>query len=131
MDAREIMVVGPDVDRREELVAALRRAGYKALGVSRLSDAIGATTEATPDVLAIDLHDPELDLPRLGRALAPGHSPEPETLDDMERRHIAAMLKYTGGNRRRTALLLGISRSTLLNKIRRYGLEVPPRSSPS
>jgi DNA-binding protein Fis len=32
------------------------------------------------------------------------------------------MLDHTGGNRRQAAILLGIARSTLLAKIRRYGL---------
>jgi DNA-binding NtrC family response regulator len=106
MEALEIIVVGHDVDRREALVAVLRRVGYRVLGVGRLTDAVVATAAGAPDVLAIDLHDPELDLPRLERAQTPGHSPEPETLDTVERRHIAAVLDYTGGNRRRAALLL-------------------------
>ncbi|NNG15537.1 MAG: hypothetical protein HKM89_03575 [Gemmatimonadales bacterium] len=131
MEALEIVVVGDDGGRREALVTALRRAGYRASGVARLADVAGITADGTPDVLAIDLHDPELDLQRLERALASGHPPEPETLDVVERRHIVAMLKHTGGNRRRAALLLGISRSTLLNKIRRYAIEVPPRSPTS
>jgi DNA-binding NtrC family response regulator len=128
MEALEIIVVGHDVDRREALVAVLRRGGYRVLGVGRLTDAVVATAAGAPDVLVIDLHDPQLDLPRLQRALTPGHSPEPETLDTVERRHIATVLDYTGGNRRRAALLLGISRSTLLNKIRRYGIELSPRN---
>ena len=131
MEALEIVVVGHDVDRREALVAALLRSGYLATGVGRLTDAVAATRAGAPDVLTIDLHDPALDLPRLARALVPGHSPEPETLDTVERRHIAAVLDYTSGNRRRAALLLGISRSTLLNKIRRYAIELPPRSPAS
>jgi DNA-binding NtrC family response regulator len=46
----------------------------------------------------------------------------PESLEAAEARHIAAVLRHAGGNRRRAALLLGIARSTLLAKIRRYGL---------
>lgn len=48
--------------------------------------------------------------------------PAPETLDAAESRHIGAMLRYTRGNKRKAALLLGIARSTLLSKIRRYRL---------
>jgi DNA-binding protein Fis len=33
------------------------------------------------------------------------------------------MLRHTAGNRRKAAHLLGISRSTLLNKVRKYGLD--------
>lgn len=47
----------------------------------------------------------------------------PGTLAEMEREHIARALAWTGGNRREAARLLGVARSTLLAKIRRYGLE--------
>jgi DNA-binding NtrC family response regulator len=48
--------------------------------------------------------------------------PAPERLDVAEARHLRAVLQFTGGNKRQAALLLGIARSTLLAKIRRYGL---------
>ena len=44
------------------------------------------------------------------------------TLLDAERQAVADALRATGGNRRRAAELLGIARSTLLEKIRRFGL---------
>lgn len=47
----------------------------------------------------------------------------PSTLAIAERRHIIAMLRHTGGNKRQAAHLLGIARSTLLAKVRRYGLD--------
>lgn len=47
----------------------------------------------------------------------------PESLADAEARHIAKALAWTRGNRRDAARLLGIARSTLLAKIRRYGLD--------
>jgi Nif-specific regulatory protein len=46
----------------------------------------------------------------------------PLTLAEVERRHILATLKSTNGNKSQTAQLLGIERSTLDRKIRRYGL---------
>ena len=49
------------------------------------------------------------------------------TLTDMEREAIQRCLFQTGGNRQRTAELLGISTRTLLRKIRDYGLEDPLR----
>lgn len=48
--------------------------------------------------------------------------PAPETLDAAEARHLRAVLRFTDGNRRQAALLLGIARSTLLAKVRKYGL---------
>jgi Nif-specific regulatory protein len=47
---------------------------------------------------------------------------KPTSLADMERRHILATLKATGWNKSQTAQLLGIERSTLDRKIRRYEL---------
>ncbi len=50
------------------------------------------------------------------------HIYEPLTLSEVERRHIVATLRQTGWNKSRTARILGIERSTLDRKIRRYGL---------
>jgi len=47
----------------------------------------------------------------------------PMTLDALERAHIERTLRHHGGNRTRTALELGISRATLINKIKRYSLD--------
>jgi len=47
----------------------------------------------------------------------------PESLEEVERRHIWLMLRHHGGNRSRSARDLGIARTTLLQKIARYGLE--------
>jgi len=51
-----------------------------------------------------------------------GASFNPASLSDVERQHIQAMLDHTGWNKSRAASLLGIERSTLDRKIRRYGL---------
>ena len=75
------------------------------------------------DTLVLDLRAPDLDLARLREALAPARPAEPDSLEQAERRHIALALGHTGGNKRRAAQLLGISRSTLLHKVRKYRLE--------
>lgn len=46
-----------------------------------------------------------------------------ETLEQLEQRHIRAVLEACGGNRTQAAERLGIHRETLYNKIRRYGLD--------
>ncbi len=48
--------------------------------------------------------------------------PSPESLEGAESRHIGAVLRFTAGNKRQAALWLGVARSTLLAKIRKYGL---------
>jgi two-component system response regulator AtoC len=50
-------------------------------------------------------------------------SGEARTLADVERDHIVQMLVSVRGNRSEAARLLGISRSTLIEKIKRYGIE--------
>jgi Nif-specific regulatory protein len=47
----------------------------------------------------------------------------PASLADIERRYILATLQHTNWNKSRTANILGIERSTLDRKIRRYALE--------
>ncbi len=47
----------------------------------------------------------------------------PLTLEELERRHIRATLAATGWNKSQAAQILGIERSTLDRKLRRYGLK--------
>ncbi|MEO7993932.1 MAG: helix-turn-helix domain-containing protein, partial [bacterium] len=42
------------------------------------------------------------------------------TLEEVERQHIQKVLELTGGNQTRAARLLGIARSTLINKLKVY-----------
>jgi len=42
------------------------------------------------------------------------------TLDEMERRHIARVVQLESGNVDRAAVQLGVSRSTLYQKLKRY-----------
>jgi DNA-binding NtrC family response regulator len=65
-----------------------------------------------------------LSLPELAGPAAP----TPVTLADAERAAITDALALTGGNRVHAAQRLGIARSTLLEKIKRLGIE-EPRSS--
>jgi Nif-specific regulatory protein len=57
-----------------------------------------------------------------GMSLGPAGRSEPSSLADMEREHILHTLNQTGWNKSRAAIILGIERSTLDRKIRRYDL---------
>jgi len=48
-----------------------------------------------------------------------------ESLADLERRHVAAVLESTGWNITRTAEILQVDRVTVYNKIKKYGLRKP------
>lgn len=126
-DQRSVLVVGHDAGRLHQAVQALRASGYVVGNEQRGAAAAAALVQAgplAPGLMVLDLTLPELDRQRLRQALGDAEA-APESLDDVERRHIAAMLRHTGGNRRRAAQLLGLARSTLLAKIRRYHLETP------
>lgn len=99
-----LLVSDPAREDVAALVAALRAGGHFV--------ATGAGAAPPPDVPAA----PDF---VIADAAA---QPVPESLEAAESRHIAAMLRHTGGNRRQAAILLGIARSTLLAKIRKYGL---------
>lgn len=58
--------------------------------------------------------DPVQDMPEIK---------ETKTLEALEREHIAKTLKFTQGNKGETCRLLGISRPTLRQKIKKYGLK--------
>jgi two-component system response regulator HydG len=63
--------------------------------------------------------------PALRDAAAPQGGRAAGTLEDLERRRILEVLRDTGGNKKLAASRLGIHRSTLYAKLRRFGLEEP------
>jgi len=61
-----------------------------------------------------------------GKAGARGHGGSPCTLENREREHIETTLVDFGGNLRRTARILGVTRQNLEHRIRRLGARRPP-----
>jgi len=59
--------------------------------------------------------EPSVEIDRVG----------PLSLEQIERRHIANVLRHTAGNVSQTARILGIDRVTLYNKMRKYSLKRP------
>ena len=69
-------------------------------------------------------HGPILQPADLGLTLRGEEIPaHPASLAEVERRHIAAVLKHTGGNVTQAARILDIDRVTLYNKIHKLGLK--------
>jgi DNA-binding NtrC family response regulator len=123
MPPLHLLLLSRGPERRDALMAALRDAGHQVVSARDAPAAAEAIGAAGFDAVVLDLAWPELEPARLREALAPSEAVEPDSLDAAERRHIALTLRYTGGNRRRAAQLLGISRSTLLHKVRKYDLD--------
>jgi DNA-binding NtrC family response regulator len=123
MPPLHLLVIAADSERRLALSQPLRTAGMAVFDTG--DPAVGAESLAVPgfDAALVDLSLPSMDVSALRAAIAPGIPAPPDSLADAERRHIARTLRHTGGNRRHAALILGISRSTLLHKIRKYRLE--------
>jgi DNA-binding NtrC family response regulator len=122
MKPPQILVALADPSRRGDLVRLLREVERSPLIVGSAEAAAEALT-ADVNMVLLDLSLPDLDLAALRRALSPAFQ-EPDSLDAAERRHLALVLRHTAGNKRKAAHILGISRSTLLNKVRKYRLEV-------
>jgi len=99
-----LLVSDPQRDDVVALAQALRVAGH--VVVSGEVDTVPPDVAPAPEFVVTE-----------GAAL-----PAPESLEAAESRHIAAVLRFAKGNRRQAALLLGVARSTLLAKIRKYGL---------
>jgi carbamoyl-phosphate synthase large subunit len=94
--------VGPSIDRAPEVLDALHDSLVRRRR-SREPVPVGASSTLRP-----------------GSRFGTG--PRTVTLQEMEIRFIREALERTRGNKRRAARLLGISRSTLYGKLRRYGL---------
>ena len=122
MKAMTILVMHRDPDLREELVSLLRGGGYTTLAVDSAVSA-AAHLDGEVDAVLVDLKQADVDRDALVQALTRPGVAEPDSLEAAERRHLSLVLRHTAGNKRRAALILGISRSTLLNKVRKYRLE--------
>jgi Fis family transcriptional regulator len=117
-----VLVVDGDSERRQVILTLLRQAGHQ-VAVTDGAASGQAIELRSYDLLVLDPALPSLDFDALRQAISSAASAMPDSLEDAERRHLALMLRHTSGNKRKAAHLLGISRSTLLNKVRKYGLE--------
>jgi len=91
-----------------------------------------ASILVAPDSALLPTHLPSL---RVGTDFSLSHSPvakteeqafTPTTLDEVERQHLEATLRFHQWNLQATARDLGISRDTLYRKIEKYNLSPEP-----
>jgi DNA-binding NtrC family response regulator len=122
MKPLHFLVLARDAERREQLVALLRKSDHQAVGAADQQSAAQAIESGGFDGMLLDLDRPDLDVGALCRVISPATASAPDSLEAAERRHLAIVLRHTAGNKRQAAHLLGISRSTLLNKVRKYRL---------
>jgi DNA-binding NtrC family response regulator len=122
MKPARILVLDKSNQRREALSALLRTADHYVVQASEALSAL-VELESGVDLLLLDLSLPELDQYALRQAILPSDPIDPDSLAAAERRHLAMVLRHTSWNKRKAAQLLGISRSTLLNKVRKYDLQ--------
>jgi DNA-binding NtrC family response regulator len=118
-----LAVVERHLERRRLIVDALRAAGLRVFETGDSRVAVESLEAGGFDAVVVSLSLPELEAGVLRAAICPSSPGSPVSLDAAERAHIARTLSHTGGNRRQAALVLGISRSTLLHKIRKYGFD--------
>ena len=122
MKPLRILMLVANAERRRELLALLGSADHHVEAVPDAEAAAQSLREPGFDTLLIELDAPGVDVGALREAMTRSSPVEPESLDAAERRHLAQVLRHTAGNKRKAAQLLGISRSTLLNKVRKYGI---------
>jgi transcriptional regulator with AAA-type ATPase domain/tetratricopeptide (TPR) repeat protein len=106
-DARDLLVAYPWPGNVRELANALERV------------ALLSVTDEIPAAMLDFLVRTPADAAEVSAPAVPG------SLDDAFRGHLEAALRATGGNIRRTAVALGISRNTLRARMDKYGLRQP------
>jgi DNA-binding NtrC family response regulator len=145
-----ILIVVDDVATASAFAAIFRSGGeHEVTEAHSGTEAIAAYERIRPDLVLLDARPPDMagldllptrleDDPVVIMVVAHGHSAMaegalhhgrvPRSLAEMEKAHIGRTLKANAHNRTHAAKELGISRATLIKKIKEYGLPDKPRS---
>lgn len=140
--ADTLLVVADDQAALDDLGGHFERHGYEVLRESNREAAVLTFRARRPAVVLLDvpadarglalyaqLRQENASVILLTRVRETARMPtdrryQATTLSEMERQHIERTLRHHGGNRTRAALELGISRATLINKIKVYSLNI-------
>lgn len=125
MAGLQILLVASADATSSVLAELLRSGGHHVVVELDPAAAARALRHDPPDTLVLDLRGtPGAGLVALASALTPSDAAAPPvSLEAVEREHILVALRHTRGNKRRAAQLLGIARSTLIQKVRRYQIQ--------
>jgi len=92
--------------------------------IREMRNALERALIAAGDAATVTVHDLPMELRAVGTEVDDGTALREATLAEVERAHIERTVRRLGGNRTHAARELGISRATLINKIRTYALDV-------
>lgn len=104
----KLLILGTDADARTAVAQKLEGEGTEVTTSSLGTGAASVLAEAPWNVMLMATGRPDGDIP---------------PLDEIEKRHIELVLKETGFNMSRAARILQIDRTTLYNKLRKYGFQ--------
>jgi len=124
MAGLQILLVASADAKSSALADLLRSGGHHVVVEPDSAAAVQAVSHDPPDTLVLDRDSLGVGLVALASALTSGGAAGPPApLEAVEREHIVVALRHTRGNKRRAAQLLGIARSTLIQKVRRYQIQ--------
>ena len=123
MAGLQILLVASADAKSSALADLLRSGGHHVVVEPDSAAAVQAVSHDPPDTLVLDRDSLGAGLVALASALTSGAAGPPAPLEAVEREHIVVALRHTRGNKRRAAQLLGIARSTLIQKVRRYQIQ--------
>ncbi len=122
-------VGGTPMKIEPEAVAVLTRYAWPG-NVRELANVV-ERAQILAEGTTITLDDLPETVVRTASSASPVAPQDPDSLDAVECRHVAEVLRRVRGNKVRAAKALGISRRTLYRMIERYGLDAPPASAES
>ena len=112
---------GKEIELSSEALSALGSYSWPG-NVRELRNVIERTVTLTAEKRIESEHLPEYIAGRVSKKPDSSAERHPQSLERIEKQKIEEILNSTGGNKRKAAQLLGISRATLYRKLRQWGL---------